>query len=193
MAKALTSCAGSSTTSPTTKKPKLGGAPAFLTSSVASYVKDLGAAIRAIPDGKPNLQGLETLFIKGVLTEVDKLYVTPNGNDYHEGVHQAIAGTKGLRDQVADYVETAAAFSGDDPNSVDPFIKLMEGLGAHFGPPTTSGQFYPGWADLYSYFALETFLIQTATLIRHGRCPPSASGTRWSSSKSDAAAGGRPA
>lgn len=151
------------------QKPKLGGAPAFLASGGASYVKELGAAIRAIQDGKPNRQGLETLFIKGVLTEVDKLYVTPTGNDYHEGVYQAVAGTKGLRDQVADYAETVAAFSGDDPSSVSPFIKLMEGLGAHFGPPTTSGQFYPGWADLYSYFALETFLIQTAALVRHGR------------------------
>ena len=151
------------------QKPKLGGAPAFLANGGTSYVKELGAAIRAIQDGRPNRQGLETLFIKGVLTEVDKLYVTPTGNDYHEGVYQAIAGTKGLRDQVADYAETVAAFSADDPSSVSPFIKLMEGLGAHFGPPTTSGEFYPGWADLYSYFALEAFLIQTAALIRHSR------------------------
>lgn len=151
------------------QKPKLGGAPAFVTNGGTSYVKELGAAIRAIQDGKPSRQGLETLFIKSVLTEVDKLYVTPTGNEYHEGVYQAIAGTKRLRDQVADYVEAVAAFSGDDPSSVGPFIKLMEGLGAHFGPPTTSGQYYPGWADLYSYFALEAFLIQTAALIRHGR------------------------
>jgi len=151
------------------QKPKLGGAPAFLTSDGTSYVKEFGAAIRAIQDGKPNRQGLETLFIKGVLTELDKLYVTPTGNDYHEGVYQAITSTRGLRDQVADYTETAAAFSLDDPGTVAPFLKLMEGLGGKFGPPVTSGQYYPGWSDFYSYFALEAFLIQVASLIRHGR------------------------
>lgn len=151
------------------EKPKLGGVPAFVTSSGTSYVKELAAAIRAVQDGKPNRQGLEMLFIKGVLTELDKLYVTPTGNDYHEGVYQAIASTKGLRDQVADYADTVAAFSLDDPSSVAPFLKLMEGIGAHFGPPVTSGEYYPGWSDFYSYFALEAFLIQTAALIRHGR------------------------
>ncbi len=39
------------------QKPKLGGAPAFVTSGGTSYVKELGAAIRAIQDGKPNRQG----------------------------------------------------------------------------------------------------------------------------------------
>ena len=151
------------------QKPKLGGVPSFLTSGGASYVKELGAAIRAIQDGKPTRQGLEKLFLKGVASEVEKLYVTPTGNDYHEGVYQAITTTKELRDQVADYVETVAAFSGDEPSSVGPFIKLMEDLGAHFGPPTTSGQYYPGWTDLYSFFALEALLIQTAALIRHAR------------------------
>lgn len=151
------------------QKPNLGGPPAFITSGGASYVKELGAAIRSIQDGKPNRQGLETLFIKGVLTELDKLYATPTGDDYHESVYQAITSTKGLRDQVADYTETVAAFSLDDPSSVAPFLKLMEGLGGHFGPPVASGQYYPGWSDLYSYFALEAFLIQVAALIRHGR------------------------
>ncbi|KAI3591789.1 hypothetical protein D9X30_3314 [Cupriavidus sp. U2] len=151
------------------QKPKLGGIPAFVTSGGASYVKELGAAIRAVQDGKPNRQGLEMLFIKGVLTELEKLYVTPTGNGYHEGVYQAIASTKGLRDQVADYAETVAAFSLDDPSSVSPFLKLMEGIGGHFGPPVASGEYYPGWSDLFSYFALEAFLIQTAALIRHGR------------------------
>lgn len=151
------------------QKPKLGGAPAFVSSGGASYVKELGAAVRAIHDGKANRQGLESLFIKGVLTELDKLYVTPDGNDYHEGVYQAIAATKGLRDQVADYVEAVAAFSGDEPSSVGPFIKLMEGVGAHFGQPTTSGSYYPGWTDFYSFFALEALLVQTAALIRHER------------------------
>ncbi|WP_458762796.1 toll/interleukin-1 receptor domain-containing protein [Cupriavidus basilensis] len=151
------------------QKPKLGGAPAFVTSGGTSYVKELAATVRAIQDRKPNRQGLESLFIKGVLSELDKLYVTPTGNDYHEGVYQAIAGTKGLRDQVAEYVEAVAAFSLDDPSSIAPFLKLMEGIGAHFGPPVTSSQYYPGWSDLYSYFGLEAFLIQTAALIRHER------------------------
>jgi hypothetical protein len=151
------------------QKPKLGGAPAFVSNGGNSYVKELGAAVRAIQDGKPNRQGLETLFIKGVLAELDKLYVTPDGNSYHEGVYQAIACTKGLRDQVADYVEAVAAFSGDDASSVGPFIKLMEGVGAHFGPPTTSGSYFPGWADFYAFFALEALLLQTAALLRHER------------------------
>lgn len=107
--------------------------------------------------------------MKGVLTELNKLYVTPDGNDYDEGVYQAISGTKGLRDQVVEYVEAVAAFSGDDPSAIGPFIKLMEGIGAHFGPPETAGSYYPGWVDFYKFFALEAFLIQTAALLRHER------------------------
>lgn len=151
------------------QKPKLGGAPAFVSNDGTSYVKELGAAVRAIQEGKPNRQGLETLFVKGLLVEINKLYVTPDGNDYHEGVYQAINGTKGLRDQVADYVEAVAAFSGDDPGAIGPFVKLMEGIGAHFGPPENAGTYYPGWVDFYTFFALEAFLIQTAALLRHER------------------------
>ncbi len=151
------------------QKPKLGGAPAFVTNGGTSYVKELGAAVRAIQDGKPNRQGLEALFIKAVLTELEKLYVTPEGSDYHEGVYQAIMATKGLRDQVADYVDAVAAFSGDDPTSVGPFIKLMEGIGSHFGPPLSDGSYYPGWGDFYSFFGLEAMLLQTAALLRHER------------------------
>jgi len=151
------------------EKPKLGGPPAFGSSGGTSYVKELGAAVRAIQDLKPNRQGLETLFIKSVLAELEKLYVAPEGNDYHEGVYQAISSTKGLRDQVAEYVDTVAAFSADDARSVVPFIKLMEGIGAHFGPPPTSGSYYPGWMDFYSFFALEAMLVQTAALLRHER------------------------
>lgn len=149
------------------QKPKLGAPPAFVTNNGASQVRELGAAIRAIQDGKPNRHGLEALFIKGLLAELEKGYVTPNGNDYDEGVYQAITGTKGLRDQLAEYVEVVAAFSGDDPKTVGPFLKLMEGLGGHFGPPVTSGSFYPGWADYYAFFAHEALLLQTAALIRN--------------------------
>ncbi len=149
------------------QKPKLGAPPAFVTGNGASYVRELGAAIRAIQDGKPNRHGLEALFIKSLLAELEKGYVTPTGNDYDEGVYQAIMSTKGLRDQLAEYVDVVAAFSGDDPKTVGPFLKLMEGLGSHFGPPVTSGQFYPGWGDYYAFFAYEAFLVQTAALIRH--------------------------
>lgn len=151
------------------QKPKLGGAPAFVSNGGASYVRELGAAVRSIQDGKPNRQGLETLFVKSLLSELEKLYVTPEGNDYDEAVYQAIAGTKGLRDQVADYVEAVAAFSDDDSSAIGPFIKLMEGVGAHFGPPQGVSHYYPGWVDLYTFFALEALLIQTAALLRHER------------------------
>lgn len=151
------------------QKPKLGGAPAFVSNGGTSYVKELGAAVRAIQDGKPNRQGLETLFVKGVLTELNKLYVTPSGNDYDEAVYHAITGTKGLRDQVAEYLEAVAAFSGDDPGAIGAFIKLIEGIGAHFGPPDGVSSYYPGWVDFYAFFALEAFLIQTAALLRHQR------------------------
>lgn len=151
------------------QKPKLGGAPAFVFNGGISFVRELGATVRAIHDGKPNRQGLETLFVKSLLTELDKLYVEPEENDYDEGVYQAISGTKGLRDQVAEYVEAVAAFSGDDPSAIGSFIKLLEGVGSHFGPPESPGSYYPGWVDLYTFFALEALLIQTAALIRHKR------------------------
>lgn len=151
------------------QKPKLGGIPSFVSNPGASYVKELGAALRAIQDGKANRHGLESLFVKSLLAEVLKLYVKPEGNDYDEVVFQAISATKVLRDQLAEYVEVVAAFSGDDPSSLAPFIRLMEGLGAHFGLPTTQGTYYAGWADLYYFFAHEAFLVQTAALLRHNR------------------------
>jgi hypothetical protein len=151
------------------QKPKLGGAPAFVASPGASYVKELAAALRAIQDGKTNHQGLESLFVKSLLAEVAKLYVTPTGEGYDEEVFQAISSTKVLRDQLAEYVDVVAAFSGDDPSSLNPFHKLLEGLGAHFGLPADQGTFYPGWADPFSFFALEALLVQTAALLRHQR------------------------
>lgn len=151
------------------QKPKLGGPPAFVSNGGISYVRELGAAVRAIQDGKPNRHGLEMLFVKGLLTELDKLYVTPEGNDYDEGVYQAITGTKGLRDQVADYVEAVAAFSDDEPSTIGPIIKLIEGVGSHFGSPQSGGSYYPGWVDFYTFFALEALLIQAASLLRHAR------------------------
>lgn len=149
------------------EKPKLGAAPAFLTNGGTIYVKELGAAVRAIHDGKPTRQGLEALFTKSLLSEIQKGYVTPDAEDYDEGVFQAIAGTRGLRDQLSEYVDAVAGFSGDDPKALVPFQKLMEGIAANFGPPETSGTFYPGWSDYYTFFALEAFLIQAAALIRH--------------------------
>ncbi|MGJ7614123.1 MULTISPECIES: toll/interleukin-1 receptor domain-containing protein [unclassified Variovorax] len=152
------------------EKPKLGAPPSFVTSSAgASHVRELGAALRAIQEGKANRQGLEAIFVKSLLSEIDKLYVQPEGTDYDEEVYKAIERTKGLRDQVAEYAEAVAAFSADDPAALRSFIKLMEGLGEHFGPPATAGRYNPGWSEIYSFFALEILLIQTAALARHER------------------------
>jgi hypothetical protein len=104
-----------------------------------------------------------------LLAELGKLYVMPVGDDYDEGVYQAIAATKGLRDQFAEYAEAVAAFSGDDPDSLRCFIKFMEGLGERFGPPVTQGRYNPVWSDFYAFFALEALLVQTAALARYGR------------------------
>lgn len=154
---------------PLHERPALGTAPSFLREGNSSQVRELSAALRAIQDGRPNRQGVENLFVRGVLTELQRRHVTPTGDDYHEGIYQAIVGTKDLRDQVADYVDAVAGFSVDDGTSLGSFIKLMEGIGANFGPPEGSGQFYPGWTDFWSFFALEALLIATACLIRHER------------------------
>lgn len=157
---------------PLYQKPRLGARPVFADDVGQPFAKELSAVIRAVRDAKPARQGLETLFIKSLLTEVTRLYAEPTGQDYHEGVYKEIVNTRFLRDQVADYCEAVAAFSGDEPSSINGFVRILEGIGAHFGPPERSGSYYPGWKDLYSYFALEVFLIQVAALIRH---------VRWSS------------
>lgn len=152
------------------QKPALGAAPAFLKADDGlPYAKELGAAVKAMQDGKPNRYGLENLFIDAVLTEVRNLYVEPEGNDYHEAIYQAIQKTKGLRDQLADYFEVVAAFSGDDTRVLMQSFRLLEGLGQHFGPPERSGTFYPGWSDTFSFVALESLLLLTAALLRHER------------------------
>lgn len=152
------------------QKPALGSAPAFLKAvDGMPYARELGAAVKAIQDGRPNRYGLENLFIDTVLEEVCNLYSEPEGNNYHEVIYQAIQQTKGLRDQLADYFEAMAAFSGDDPRVLTQSCRLLEGLGQRFGPPERSGAFYPGWSDTFSFFALEALLLLTAALLRHER------------------------
>ena len=151
------------------QKPQLGAAPAFASNVGATQVRELGSALRAIREAKPNRQGLESQFTKGLVAALNKLYVRPDGDDYHEGVYQAIVATKGLRDQLEEYVETVAAFSADDPTALTPFMRLMDEIASHFGPPAVDGAFYPGWENFYGFFGLESMLLQTASLIRHER------------------------
>jgi hypothetical protein len=151
------------------QKPRLGAAPAFVSSGGASYVRELGSALRAIRDGKPNRHGLEAQFIKGLSSELAKLYTRPTGDEYDEDVYQAIVATKGLRDQLAEYADTVAAFSNDEPGTLAPFFRLMDEIASHFGPPVESGEYYPGWGAFYGFFGLEAMLLQTAALLRHQR------------------------
>jgi hypothetical protein len=153
---------------PLHEKPKLGAPPVFVSNPGRSYVVELSAALRAIREDKPNRNGLEMQFIKGLVTELSKLYVQPEGNEYDEGVYQAIVATKGLRDQFAEYADAVSAFSTSDTSrTLRPFFSLLESLGEHFGPPPRSGQYYPGWSDFYKFLAVEVLLIQVAALLRH--------------------------
>lgn len=154
---------------PLHEKPRLGAPPVFTSNTGQPYAKELASAVRAIQDGKPNRQGLESLFLKSVLGEVEKQYAEPTGQDYFEKIYAEIQATKGLRDQISDYCEAIATFGNDDPSTLSPIVKLLEGLGAHFGPPERSGSYYPGWTDIYGYFALEALLLLVAALIRHTR------------------------
>lgn len=152
------------------QKPALGSAPAFLKpDGGVPYARELGAALKAIQDSKPNRYGLEHLFTESVLNEVKSLYAEPEGDDYHEVIYQAIQKTKGLRDQLAEYFDVVAAFSGDDTRDLMNACRLLEGLGQNFGTPERSGSYYPGWADTYVFVALESLLLLTAALLRHER------------------------
>lgn len=152
------------------QKPALGSAPAFLKPDGGlPYAKELGAALKAIQDGKPNRHGLEHLFIEAALVEVKSLYAEPEGNDYHEVIYQAIQKTKGLRDQLAEYFDAVAAFSSDDGRVLMHACRLLESLGQNFGPPERSGSYYPGWTDTYAFVALESLLLLTTALLRHER------------------------
>lgn len=152
------------------QKPALGAAPAFLRGdSGAPYARELGAAVRAIQDGRTNRHGLEHLFVDAVLGHMKRLYSEPAGSDYHETIYQSIQKTKGLRDQLSEYFEAIAAFSSDDARVLAHAFRLLEGLGAEFGPPEGGGEYYPGWTDIYAFVALEAMLMLTAALIRHER------------------------
>ena len=155
---------------PLHQKPALGSAPSFLKADGGMpYVKELGAALKAIQDGKANRHGIEHLFIDALMNEVKRLYSEPDGNDYDEAIYQAIQRTKRLRDQLSEYFDALAAFSGDDTRVLTNVSRLFEGLGANFGPPERDGSYYPGWTDIYSFVALESFLMLTAALLRHER------------------------
>lgn len=155
---------------PLHQKPSLGSAPAFLKPDGGlPYAKELSAALKAIQESKPNRNGLEHLFIDAVLNEVTNLYTEPEGDDYHEIIYQSIQNTKGLRDQLVEYFDAVAAFSGDDLRTLVHACRLLEGLGQKFGPPERDGSYYPGWTDLYAFVALESVLLLTAALLRHER------------------------
>lgn len=152
------------------QKPALGAAPAFLKPDGGlPYTKELGAALKAVQDGKANRYGLECLFVEAVLNVVKNLYVEPVGDDYHEAIFQAIQKTKGVRDQLAEYFDVIAAFSGDDTRVLTPSYQLLEGLGQNFGPPERNGTYYPGWSDTFGFVALEALLLLTSALLRHER------------------------
>lgn len=155
-------------------EPLLGQPPAFLKADggggALPMARELAGTIRAIKEGKPNRSGLELLFVRSVVAEVDRLYVKPDGvAGYDEQIYQAILRTKQLRDQVADYVDALAGFSDDDPKALKACFLLLESLGQKFGPPLTDGTYVDGWSDLYRFFALESVLLITAALIRHER------------------------
>jgi hypothetical protein len=155
---------------PLHQKPALGLAPSFLKPDGGMpYVKELGAALKAIQEGKANRHGIEHLFIDATLNEVKRLYSEPDGNDYHETIYQAIEKTKGIRDQLSEYFDAVAAFSGEDSRVLTNICRFLEGLGANFGPPERSGTYCPGWTDVYSFVALESLLLLVAALLRHER------------------------
>lgn len=155
---------------PLHQKPSLGSAPAFLKPDGGlPYAKELGAALKAIQENKPNRNGLEHLFIDAVLIEMTNLYMEPEGDDYHEVIYQSIQKTKGLRDQLAEYFDALAAFSGDEIRTLMHACRFLESLGQKFGPPERDGMYYPGWSDIYAFVALESILLLTAALLRHER------------------------
>ena len=99
-----------------------------------------------------------------------RLYVRPDPKEgYDEPIYQAILKTKGLRDQLADYVDTVAGFGGDDATVLRPYISMLEQLGQRFGSPIENGTYSDGWSDIYRFFALEAVLVSAATLLRYER------------------------
>lgn len=155
---------------PLHQKPALGSAPSFLKADGGvPQTKELGAALKALQDGRASRHGVEHLFFDAVLGAVNRLYSEPTGDDFHEGVYQAIQQTKGLRDQLSDYFDALAGFSGDESRELVNVGRFLDGLGSKFGPPERDGAYYPGWSDHFAFFALETFLLFTAALLRHER------------------------
>lgn len=153
-------------------EPLLGEAPAFLKAegSGLPLAKELSGTLRAIKEGKANREGLEMLFVRSLFAEINRLYVEPEGKEgYDEEIYQSILKTRGLRDQVSEYADTLASFSGDDPKALKGSIHLLEQLGQQFGPKIENGSYVPGWADLYRFFALEATLVITAALLRYER------------------------
>lgn len=153
-------------------EPLLGEAPAFLKPEGEGLpmAKELAGALRAIKDSKASREGLEMLFVRSVVAEVNRQYVRPEGKEgYDEEIYQAILRTKGLRDQVSEYADTIASFSGDDPKALKACVYLLEQMGQQFGPPIENGTYVEGWADLYRFFALEAVLMITAALLRYER------------------------
>lgn len=153
-------------------EPQLGEAPAFLRpeSGGLPMAKELAGVLRSIRDGKANREGLEMLFVRSVVAEVNRLYVRPAGKEgYDEDIYQAILKTKGLRDQMSEYADAVASFSSDDPKALKACIYTLEQMGQKFGPPIENGTYVEGWADLYRFFALELSLVLTASLLRYER------------------------
>jgi len=155
---------------PTHKEPALGASPAFLKAEATGLVltRELAAAVRAIQEAKTNRAGLATLFLRAFVARVNELYGEPTGDDYDEPIFQAIQRTRGLRDQLSEYLEALAAFSEDAPAWIASVLSLLEDLGARFKHPR-DGVVYPGWQDLHKFVALEAMLLTVAALLRHRR------------------------
>ncbi len=157
---------------PFDREPSLGEVPSFLKPESASLpmARELSGALRAIREGRANREGLETLFVRSIFSELQRQYVRPEGREgYDEEIYQAILRTKALRDQLSEYADAVSLFLHDDPKALKPYIGLLEKVGQQFGPPVDNGVYVEGWADLYRFFALEAVLVITAALLRHER------------------------
>lgn len=148
--------------------PALGSAPEFLKPDGGQVLtREFRSAIKAIQDGKSSRNGVERLFTTAVYSEISKLYCEPTGHDFDDAIVTAFERTKGLRDQLAEYFDTIAMFSSDDPRELSHTFDLLEKLGENFIPSERSGTYNPVWSDFYVFFALETLLLLTAALLRH--------------------------
>jgi len=157
---------------PLHEKPKLGKAPVYITSDVATPTSHIQAKFnslkQAILQGKSGLQLYRRDFLDACIEYADKLRIRerPNVDSLGAKILEDAKKLTAVRNHVIDWVllESSAAPSAEFAESLTNFLERLVELKSR---PPELNSWNDAWFEAHSVFVYETFLYIIAALIKN--------------------------